>query len=221
MIRNQARHPIRVALVEDAAEMRSELGSLLDGTAGLRVVSEHPTAEDALERLSIGATQVALVDIQLPGLSGIECTRRLYERDRDLLILMLTVHEDATRLFESLRAGAVGYILKRDPPGDIVRAIFDAVAGGAPMSPSIARKVIQHFRAPLPAPPQPPNGDAHLSPREREIVEGLATGYAYKEIAARLDLSVETVRTHLKRVYRKLRVPSGAAAVARTLRRKS
>jgi len=112
--------------------MRSELGSLLNGTAGLRVVSEHPTAEDALERLSVGATQVALVDIQLPGLSGIECTRRLSERDRDLLILMLTVHEDATRLFESLRAGAVGYILKRDPPGDIVRAIFDAVAGGAP-----------------------------------------------------------------------------------------
>jgi len=200
--------------------MRAELGLVLEGTSGIRVVSTHPTAEDALERLPGGAAQVALVDIQLPGLSGIECTRRLGERDPGLLVLMLTVHEDATRLFESLRAGAVGYILKRDPPGDIIRAIFDAVAGGAPMSPSIARKVIQHFRAPLPDPAQPLNGEGHLSPRERQIVEGLATGYAYKEIAGRLEVSVETIRTHLKRVYRKFHVTSAAAAVAQTLRRK-
>ncbi len=132
----------------------------------------------------------------------------------------VTLVEDDRRTREDLGAGAVGYILKRDPPAEIVRAVFDAAAGGAPMSPSIARKVIQHFRAPLPGPLQPSNDEGHLSPRERQIVERLATGYAYKEIAGSLGLSIETVRTHLKRVYRKLRVPSGAAAVAKTLGRR-
>jgi len=208
---------IGVSLVEDDLRTREDLTNLLANTPGLRLVSAHPTAENALKRLGVGAAQVALVDIQLPGLSGIECARRLCERDPGLLVLMVTVHEDATRLFESLRAGAAGYILKRDPPGAIVRAIFDAVAGGAPMSPSIARKVIQHFHILRPAPAPPLNGEGHLSPRERRIVELLATGYAYKEIADRLDLSIETVKTHLKRVYRKLRVTSAAAAVAKTL----
>ena len=128
---------------------------------------------------------------------------------------MLTVHEDTVRLFDSLRAGAVGYILKRDPPGDIVQSVFNAVAGGAPMSPSIARKVIQHFRAAHPTPPPPANGNARLSPREQQIVELVAVGYTYKEIGVRLGLSIETVRTHLKRTYHKLQAKSGAAAVAR------
>ncbi len=211
---------IGVSLVEDDPRTCEDLSALVSSSPGLHLVSTHPTAADALERLPLGTTQVALVDIQLPRLSGVECTQRLFRRDPDLLVLMLTVHDDTVRLFDSLRAGAVGSIPKRDPPGDIVQSVFNAVAGGAPMSPSIARKVIQHFRAPLPGPLQPSNDEGHLSPRERQIVERLATGYAYKEIAGSLGLSIETVRTHLKRVYRKLRVPSGAAAVAKTLGRR-
>lgn len=206
---------IGVSLVEDDQRTCEDLSALVSNTPGLHLVSTHPTAEDALERLPLGITKVALVDIQLPRLSGIECTERLCRRDPELLVLMLTVHEDAVRLFDSLRAGAVGYILKRDPPGDIVQAVFGAVAGGAPMSPSIARKVIQHFRAAGPTPPPPTNGNARLSPREQQIVERVAAGYTYKEIADRLDVSVETVKTHLKRIYRKLPAKSGAAAVAR------
>lgn len=207
--------PIGVSLVEDDLATRRDLAALLSGTPGLRLVSVHPSAEDALERLPVGASQVALVDIQLPGLSGIECARRLCERDPGLLVLMLTVHEDATRLFESLRAGAAGYILKRHPPAEIVAAVFEAVAGGAPMSPSIARKVIKHFHTPLPAPVQPLDGEAHLSPRERQIVELIAAGFIRKEVAERLGISSETVKTHLKRVYEKLRVESAVEVVAR------
>ena len=206
---------IGVSLVEDDPRTCEDLSALVSSTPGLHLVSTHPTAEDALERLPLGTTQVALVDIQLPRLSGIECTQRLCRRDPDLLVLMLTVHEDTVRLFDSLRAGAVGYILKRDPPGDIVQSVFDAVAGGAPMSPSIARKVIQHFQAAHPTPPPPTNGNARLSPREQQVVELVAAGYTYKEIGARLDLSIETVRTHLKRTYHKLQAKSGAEAVAR------
>jgi len=206
---------IGVSLVEDDPRTCEDLSALVSSCPGLHLVSTHPTAEDALERLPLGTTQVALVDIQLPRLSGIECTQRLCRRDPDLLVLMLTVHEDTVRLFDSLRAGAVGYILKRDPPGDIVQSVFNAVAGGAPMSPSIARKVIQHFQAAHPTPPPPTNGNARLSPREQQVVELVAAGYTYKEIGARLDLSIETVRTHLKRTYHKLQAKSGAAAVAR------
>ena len=210
---------IGVSLVEDDPRTCEDLSALVSSCPGLHLVSTHPTAEDALERLPLGTTQVALVDIQLPRLSGIECTQRLCRRDPDLLVLMLTVHEDTVRLFDSLRAGAVGYILKRDPPGDIVQAVFDAVAGGAPMSPSIARKVIQHFRALSPAQARTVDQEDRLSPREYEIVGLVAAGYTYKEIAAHLNLSIETVRTYLKRVYPKLGVSSGAAAVAKTLGR--
>jgi len=208
---------IGVSLIEDDPQVRRELGSLVSGTVGLRLVSTHPTAEDALDRLPFGITQVALVDIQLPRLSGIECAKRLRRQDPGLLVLMLTAHEDPTRLFESLRAGAVGYILKRDPPTEIVRAVFDVVAGDAPMSPSIARKVIQQFHTPPTAPTQTLNGEGRLSPREHEIVELIARGYTRKEVAVRLGISLETVKTHLRRVYEKLHVTSAAAAVAKTL----
>jgi len=181
-----------------------DLSALVSSTPGLHPVSTHPTAEDALERLPLGITNVALVDIQLPRLSGVECTQRLLRRDPDLQVLMLTVHEDAVRLSDSLRAGAAGYILKRDPPGDIVQSVFDAVAGGAPMSPSIAREVIQHFRSLSPAEAQTVDQEHHLSSREYQTVKLVAAVYTYKEIAARLNLSIETVRTHLKRVYRNL-----------------
>lgn len=215
MLRGREIPAIGVSLVEDDLRTREDLTNLLANTPGLRLVSAHPTAENALKHLGVGAAQVALVDIQLPGLSGIECARRLCERDPGLLVLMLTVHEDATRLFESLRAGAAGYILKRDPPGDIVRAIFEAVAGGAPMSPSIARKVIQHFHILRPASVPPLNGEGQLSPREQEIVDLIAHGYIRKEVADHLGISLETVKTHLGRVYEKLHVKTAAQAVAR------
>jgi DNA-binding NarL/FixJ family response regulator len=211
---------IGVSLVEDDPRTCEDLSALVSSSPGLHLVSTHPTAADALERLPLGTTQVALVDIQLPRLSGVECTQRLFRRDPDLLVLMLTVHDDTVRLFDSLRAGAVGSIPKRDPPGDIVQSVFNAVAGGAPMSPSIARKVIQHFRALSPAQVQTADQEDRLSPREYEIVRLVAAGYSYKEIAAHLNLSIETVRTYLKRAYRKLGVSSGAAAVAKTLGRR-
>lgn len=217
-----AEGPIAISLVEDDATTRDDLVDVFRREPRLDLVSVHPTAEDALDHLPFGRVRVVLLDIVLPGMSGIDAARELQSADPDLLILMLTAHEDSTRLFESLRAGASGYILKRDPPEEIVRDIFSAAAGGAPMSPAIARKVIHHFRT-APAAPKTPtpaaDADGQLTPRESQILGHLAAGYGYKEIAVQLDISDDTVRTHLKRVYRKLHVHSGPAAVAKWMRR--
>jgi DNA-binding NarL/FixJ family response regulator len=211
----QAR-PIRVALVEDDPQVRDGLHVLIDNSETCICVAAFGSAEDTLERLPALDVDVVLMDIQLPGRSGIECIGELKRRLPKLQIMMLTVFEDHDRIFQSLAAGASGYLLKQTPPDKLLEAISDLHRGGAPMSTQIARRVVEFFQQAA------PSGDAAagLSPREKEIIALLAKGYLYKEIAGQLRLSVETVRTHIHNIYDKLHVRSRTEAVMKVFGRK-
>lgn len=202
--------PLSLAIVEDNPRYRKELSGFLKGCAEFSGVTVYTSAEQTLAELPKAPPDVVLMDINLPNLSGIECTARLKAVLPGLQVLMLTVYEDTDSIFQALQAGATGYLLKRAHPDEILRAIRDVRSGGAPMTGYIARKVVESFRQ-TPAPTEADN----LSPREREILDYLAQGYQYKEIAAALDISYSTVRTHIERVYQKLQVCSRAQAVAK------
>lgn len=205
---------IRVAVVEDDDRLRAGFISRLEQAAGFRCVAAFANAEEALAQLADAAPDVVLMDINLPGKSGIECVRELKARRPATQFLMLTVYEDTDLIFRSLQAGATGYLLKRAVPGELLAAIRDLHAGGAPMTSLIARKVVESFTpAARPAGPE----SASLTPREREIVEALAQGCQYKEIADRLEISISTVRTHLQRIYEKLQVGNRTEAVVKFL----
>jgi DNA-binding NarL/FixJ family response regulator len=206
---------IKVSLIEDDAGFADALSRILNGTPGFRCLSTHATGEDALEDLPFADADVVLVDLSLPGIGGAECIRRLRDRSDKLLFMVLTVHEDAARIFESLKAGATGYVLKKTAPAQILEAIAELVSGGAPMSSAIARKVAQHFHR------EPPAGEAidELTDREREILHAISGGHSDKEIAAKMGISVHTVRNHIKKIYEKLRVHSRMEAAAKYLRR--
>lgn len=206
---------LAVSIVEDDAAVRDALRVLLNGTPGFRCASTHADAADALAQLPQKNVDAVLVDINLPGASGIECVRRLKRLKPSLSLIMFTVHEDRERLFESLAAGANGYILKHTPPAEILTAIREVVAGGAPLSPSIARRVLQHFHRAAPAKDELEK----LSPRESEILHQLSVGYTAKEIGGTLGLSGETVRNHLKSIYAKLHVHNRTEAVVKYLGR--
>jgi DNA-binding NarL/FixJ family response regulator len=194
---------ISVALVEDNAGLRHSLGLLVEETPGLRGVGVFANAEEALRELPGRAPEVVLMDIHLPGMSGIECTRRLREVLPAARVIIITVYRDNESIFAALRAGAFGYLLKRAAPEEIVRAIVDVHQGGAPMSGEVARKVVEAFQ---PAAPRDEDGTNELSSREREVLELLARGRLDKEIAAELGVSLPTVRFHLKHIYEKLHV---------------
>lgn len=203
------RQAIRVALVEDDAAVREGLELLIREAPGCACVGAYASAEEALERLPEAEADVLLMDIHLPRMSGIECMKALKKRDRPPQIMMLTVFEDHDRIFQSLEAGASGYLLKQTSPAKLLEAIIELHQGGSPMSAQIARRVVEAFRAP------PDAASKGLSPREKEIIAGLAKGYLYKEIAAQLGLSVETIRTHIHNIYEKLHVRSRTEAVMR------
>jgi DNA-binding NarL/FixJ family response regulator len=203
--------PIAVSIVEDDAAYREALVVVLNGAAGFRCSSAHANAEDALLRLPALAPDVVLVDIQLPGASGIDFVSRLQVSVPKTLPIMLTVYDDAERIFQALAAGAHGYVLKSASPAEILEHLRDVMAGGAPMSRAIARKVIHSFHLPA----DTSNQLATLTPREREVLDQIATGYTQKEIADQLKVGVETVRSHLKSTYAKLHVNSRAEALAK------
>jgi DNA-binding NarL/FixJ family response regulator len=204
---------IRVAIVEDDESLRQIFGGWMRRSPGIELVGEFPDAESAILGLAAIRPEVALVDIQLPGLDGIECVRRLKGTLGSTQFMMLTVYEDADRIFKALEAGAAGYLLKRTTQEELVESIMELRNGGSPMTSAIARKVVQSFQRPAPV---GVSADmAQLSPREREILGLLAQGYLYKEIAAGLGISVPTVNAHIRNMYEKLQVHSRAQAVAR------
>ena len=205
---------IRLAIVEDQPQTREGLATLLRGTEGCRVLGAFGSMEDALAALGPEAPDAALLDIELPGMSGIEGVRRLKQRFPSIQILMLTVFADNDHVFEAICAGASGYLLKDTPPNRLTEAVRELVAGGAPMSPEIARKVVGMFSRVAP----PRTEDHKLSPREVELLKLLAEGHSYKTAARALSISIDTIRFHIRNIYDKLHVHSKSEAVILALR---
>jgi DNA-binding NarL/FixJ family response regulator len=201
---------IRVAIVEDDTAVRAILRDWIDQAPGFTCVYDCGDTESALIALPEHAPEVALVDINLPGLSGIECVRRLKPCVPQTQFVMLTVYEDADHIFDALSSGATGYLLKRTPREALIAAMQEVHAGGSPMSSAIARKVVQSLQQ-----PKPKGRPAELlSTREAEVLDLLARGHMYKEIAEAIGISLPTVNTYIRRIYEKLHVHSRAQAVA-------
>jgi DNA-binding NarL/FixJ family response regulator len=206
--------PLRVSIVEDDRVTRESLAALIARADDLECLATYPNAEDAMRDTPKRLPDVLLVDIKLPGRSGIECVAALKAAHPTLNVLMLTTYDDTENIFESLRAGASGYLLKRTPSPEIIAAIRDVHEGGSPMSTHIARKVVSHFHTAKPAPEM-----QTLTPREHEILTLLSRGLHYKEIADQLGISTSTVRAHLHTIYGKLHVQSRTEAVVKFLGR--
>lgn len=205
---------IRVVIIEDQHQIRQGLAALIGGTDGFRCVGSYVSMEQALPEIEADPPDIALVDIGLPGMSGIEGIRILQERCPGLLMLVLSVYEDDDRIFEALCAGACGYLLKKTPPAKLLAGLRECVDGGAPMSPEVARRVIGLFQNFRPA----KTVDYHLTPHELRLLRMLADGHNYRTAAAELNISVNTVSFHMKSVYSKLQVHSKSEAVAKALR---
>src|SRR5690242_5982501 len=205
---------IRVAIVEDRREIREGLTMIINGTPGFRCSGSYRSMEDALAAIGNDLPDVVLNDIALPGMNGIEGIRILKERYPKLVILMLTVYDDDDRIFEALCAGASGYLLKKTPPARLLESIREAVSGGAPMSPEVARRVVALFREIRP----PENVDYKLTPHETRLLKLLVEGHSYKSAAAELRVSINTISTHIKNICEKLQVHSKSEAVAKALR---
>jgi len=202
--------PLRIGLVEDDDRLRADFVQLIDGSGDMRCVGAYPSGEAALANLPSQTPDVVLMDINLPGMSGIESVRRLRAQLPGAQVMMLTVFDDTTSVFESLKAGASGYLLKRTPVSELLAAIRDLAAGGAPMSGVIARKVVQYFGQRGPAPEV-----QTLTAREHEVLLALSRGEQYKEIADTLGVSINTVRRHIMAIYDKLHVHSRLDAVGK------
>jgi DNA-binding NarL/FixJ family response regulator len=205
---------IKVAIVEDRREIREGLAMLIGGTEGFQCRGAYRSMEDALARIGGDLPDVALCDIGLPGMSGIEGMRVLKERFPDLLLLMLTVYDDDERIFDALCAGACGYLLKKTPPVKLLEGLREAVAGGSPMSPEVARRVIALFRDIRP----PERADYELTPHETRLLKLLVEGHNYKTAAFELSVSINTISFHMRHIYEKLQVHSKSEAVAKALR---
>ncbi len=204
---------IKVAIIEDRREIREGLGTLINFTDGFECTGKYGSMEEAIASVRHRMPDIVLSDIGLPGMDGIEGIKILKEKYPDLPILMLSVYEDDDRIFHALCAGAVGYLLKKTPPAKILESLREAMSGGAPMSPEVARKVITLFRDFKP----PERVDYDLSPHEIRLLKLLVEGHSYKTAAAKLNVSVNTISFHLKNIYDKLQVHSKSEAVAKAL----
>jgi DNA-binding NarL/FixJ family response regulator len=206
---------ITVSIVEDNDQLRGTLARVISRAEGFQCLSQFANAEAALEALPRERPNVVLMDINLPGMNGVECVRRLKQAAPDIQVVMLTVYEDTENIFNALAAGASGYLLKRTQSAELLEAIRDVNKGGSPMTTHIARKVVQSFQK---------TGDSsvpagNLSQREQEVLDCLSQGFLYKEIAEKLGISYETVHTYIRRIYEKLQVRTRTEAVAKFLRR--
>lgn len=203
---------ISVSIVEDIDQTSDLLASILGKASGISCASRHADAETAIHALPDIRPDVVLMDINLPGLNGVECVRQLKRQLPATQFMMLTVYEDSNHVFDALAAGATGYLMKNTRAQDLIAAIREIHSGGSPMAGNIARKVIQTFQSPAQTPAD--DESERLSPREKQVLELLAQGQLYKEIAEALQVSVPTVCTYIRRIYEKLHVRSRAQAVA-------
>jgi DNA-binding NarL/FixJ family response regulator len=204
---------IKVAIVEDQREIRECLALLVGGTDGYTCTGSYRSMEEALEQIPRQVPDVLLSDIGLPGMSGIDGVRRLKALFPELLVLMLTVYDDDDRIFDAMCAGACGYLLKKTPPARLLASLDEVVAGGAPMSPEVARRVIALFREIRP----PDRADYHLTPHETRLLKLFVEGHNYKTAAAELRVSVNTINFHVRSIYDKLQVHSRSEAVVKAL----
>ena len=207
--------PINVAIVEDDEEIRANLTHRVGENSAFKLVATYPDAESALDELPRRKPDVVLMDINLPGIDGVECVRRLKSALPQTQFVMLTVYEDNNRLFKSLMAGASGYLLKRTSPAKLMAAVKEAYAGGSPMTPQIARRVVQHFQKIS----EPPSDLPKLTPRENDVLNQLAKGFRYKEIVDNLGISAGTLHSYISSIYEKLHVHSRTEAVVKYLNR--
>jgi len=203
-----------VATIEDRREIREGLAALIDEAPGFHCVGRYRSMEEALQGFPSRPADLALVDIELPGMSGLEGIRLLRQQYPKMLLLMLTVYDDDERIFEALCAGACGYLLKKTPPARLLEALREAVEGGAPISPDVARRVIRIFREIGP----PEKADCDLTPHEVRLLKLMVEGHSYKSAAAILHVTPHTVSFHLRHIYEKLEVHSKSEAVAKALR---
>ena len=205
---------IKVAIVDDDEGIRTSLAALIRRASTLKLAGDYPDAETALKEIPRHPPDVVLMDINLPGMKGVDCVRQLKSTLPGVQFLMLTVYEDSDSLFNSLKAGASGYLLKRTASARLLEAIRDVHAGGSPMTPQLARRVVQYFS-------RQAEGDSpvsRLTPGEKDFLDQLTKGYAYKEIADRMKISIDTVRSYVRTVYEKLHVHSRTEAVVKYLR---
>lgn len=207
--------PITVSIVEDNEQLRTTLARVIGRAEGFKCVSHYGDAESALVGLSRDKPMVVLMDINLPGINGVECVRKLKQLMPEIQVVMLTVYEDTDNIFNALAAGAAGYLLKRTKSAELIQAIREVHRGGSPMTTHIARKVTQSFQRAGPS-SQPTE---NLSEREQEVLDCLSQGFLYKEIAEKLGISYETVHTYIRRIYEKLQVRTRTEAVAKFLKR--
>jgi DNA-binding NarL/FixJ family response regulator len=207
---------ISVSIVEDSEQVRSTLTKLIDRAEGFRCLSQYANAEAALEGLPRDKPDVVIMDINLPGMNGVECVRQLKQSLPDMQVMMLTAYEDTENIFNALAAGASGYMLKRTPRDELLAAIKEVQRGGSPMTTHIARKVVQSFQKPAAGPPP---AESNLSEREQQVLDCLSQGFLYKEIAEKLGIGYETVHTYIRRIYEKLQVRTRTEAVAKFLKK--
>ncbi|HYK43859.1 MAG TPA: response regulator transcription factor [Parafilimonas sp.] len=199
---------ITVCIVEDLEDIRNGLAAIINMTPEFTVLQTFSNAEDALDNLASLRPDIVVMDIHLPGMSGIECIRRLHERSRSIQFMMFTIYENSDTVFEALEAGASGYILKNSSPSKIVESLRELYQGGSPMNAEIAKKLVTRFQ-------KQNENEYHLTPKEQQIIELMAKGYLYKEIAFELKNTVNTIKQHIRHIYEKLHVQNKAEAINR------
>jgi DNA-binding NarL/FixJ family response regulator len=206
--------PITVLLYEDNRDLREGISFLLQATPGIHLAAACPHVNNLKTDLETHKPDVVLTDIGMPGMTGLEALPIIKATNPDIQVLMLTVFDDVERIFQAIRGGASGYLLKNTPPAEIIQAVFDVYRGGSPMTSSVARKVLQHFQQPA----KVSSSEQLLSAREQDILKGLMKGYSYKLIADELNISIDTVRTHIRNVYEKLQVNSKTEAILKAMK---